>query len=98
MREITRKPGCDRDRGIQRLLLPCPVVSKPAPKPASRMTRGNQRELAREKNIKKQKSQKGGTQLPEGTSLAQKKTLDADIMRQKQAKALAEKQQQQEKK
>ena len=56
------------------------------------MTRGNQRELAREKNIKKQQQNKKGTELPEGMTLAQKKMLDAEIMRQKQAKALAEKQ------
>ena len=57
------------------------------------MTRGNAREIAREKNLKKQQSQKSGTALPEGMTLAQKKILDAEIMRQKQQKALEAKQQ-----
>ena len=51
------------------------------------MTRGNQREQAREKNLKKQQGQKQSG-LPEGMTLAQKKILDAEIMRQKQLKAL----------
>jgi hypothetical protein len=55
------------------------------------MTRGNQRELAREKNLKKQQSQKGGTSVPEGMTLAQKKIMDAEIMRQKQLKTQATK-------
>jgi hypothetical protein len=58
------------------------------------MTRGNQRELAREKNLKKQQSQKKGAGTQEGVSLAQKKSTDADIMRQKQAEAAKAKQQQ----
>jgi len=48
------------------------------------MTRGNQRELARAKNLKKQqKEKKGGKES--GTSLEKRKERDADIMRQKQA-------------
>jgi hypothetical protein len=39
------------------------------------MTRGDQRERAREKNLKKKVSQAKGTSLPEGMSLAQKKEL-----------------------
>lgn len=52
------------------------------------MTRGNQREQARERNLKKQAAQKG-TSLPEGMTLAQKKIMDAEIMRQKQMKTQA---------
>ncbi|XP_025833262.1 putative SERF-like protein [Agrilus planipennis] len=49
------------------------------------MTRGNQRELAREKNMKKQqeiakKKGKGG----EGLTLEQRKYRDAEKMREKQ--------------
>ena len=36
------------------------------------MTRGNQRELAREKALKKQKDQKKGTSVPDGLSFRQK--------------------------
>ena len=55
------------------------------------MTRGNQRELAREKNMKKQASQKQSREVPEGTSVQAVKTHDAEIMRQKQAKAAEKK-------
>lgn len=55
------------------------------------MTRGNQRELAREKNLKKQQSMTKGREIPEGVSLQAIKTNDAEIMRQKQAKALEKK-------
>ncbi len=50
------------------------------------MTRGNQRDLAREKNLKKNSKNKG-TILLDGMTLAQKKALDAEIMRQKQEKS-----------
>ena len=59
------------------------------------MTRGNQRELAREKAAKKQKEvakKKGAaaTDGNKGLTLEQRKQRDADIMRQKQeAKAAA---------
>lgn len=39
------------------------------------MTRGNQRDLAREKNAKKNSEKSKGTTLPEGMSLAQKKAM-----------------------
>lgn len=39
------------------------------------MTRGNQRELAREKAVKKNASKNKGTSLPEGMTLAQKKAM-----------------------
>lgn len=55
------------------------------------MTRGNQRELAREKSAKKNQSQKKGTVLTNVT-LAQKKLNDADLMRQKQAESAKDKQ------
>jgi len=56
------------------------------------MTRGNQRELARAKNQKKQealtKSQKAdGKDGNKGTSLQERKQRDADRMRDKQKKA-----------
>jgi hypothetical protein len=56
------------------------------------MTRGDQRERARERNSKKNVGKNSGTQLPEGVNLAQKKALDAEIMRQKQQKTPLEKQ------
>jgi hypothetical protein len=55
------------------------------------MTRGNQRDLAREKNLKKQQAQKKGSGVPEGMSLQQKQDMDAEIMRQKAAKAAEKK-------
>lgn len=38
------------------------------------MTRGNQRELARQKNLKKQADSKKGREIPEGTNLTALKT------------------------
>lgn len=38
----------------------------------NKMTRGNQRELAREKNLKKQAAQKKSTSLPDGMNFKQK--------------------------
>jgi hypothetical protein len=38
------------------------------------MTRGNQRELARQKNMKKQADAKKGRDIPEGTNLVALKT------------------------
>ncbi|XP_046890977.1 small EDRK-rich factor 2 [Hypomesus transpacificus] len=50
------------------------------------MTRGNQRELARAKNAKKQTEKtKGKTE--DGLSAAARKQRDAEIMQQKQKKA-----------
>ncbi|CAI8030537.1 Putative SERF-like protein [Geodia barretti] len=55
------------------------------------MTRGNQRELAREKNAKKQAAVKakgaGDQSGSKGASLEQRKHRDAEIMREKQKKA-----------
>lgn len=53
------------------------------------MTRGNQRELARAKNMKKQQ---GGKTKPKdgkdgGQSLTDRRERDAEVMRQKQQKA-----------
>lgn len=48
------------------------------------MTRGNQRELARERNQKKQGGQKAKKE--DGLTHEQRKQRDADIMRQKQEK------------
>lgn len=39
------------------------------------MTRGNQRELARQKNMKKQADQKKGREIPDGMNLTAIKTL-----------------------
>ncbi|KAF4531417.1 hypothetical protein B566_EDAN009662 [Ephemera danica] len=57
------------------------------------MTRGNQRELARAKNQKKlqeQQRKKGGNdkESNKGMNLEQRKQRDADLMREKQQKAL----------
>jgi len=57
------------------------------------MTRGNQRELARLKNMKKQQElakSKGAS--ASGVSADKRLERDADIMRQKQQKALEKKQ------
>lgn len=56
------------------------------------MTRGNQRELARQKNQKKQQEQEkrkgsGNKESNKGLTLEQRKQRDADLMRQKQMKA-----------
>ncbi|XP_059362374.1 small EDRK-rich factor 2-like [Carassius carassius] len=50
------------------------------------MTRGNQRELARQKHAKKQNMQKG-KRNEDGLSAAARKQRDAEIMQQKQKKA-----------
>lgn len=47
------------------------------------MTRGNQRELARERNMKKQQQGKAKNK-EDGLTHEQRKIRDADIMRQKQ--------------
>ncbi|XP_076879185.1 small EDRK-rich factor 2 [Brachyhypopomus gauderio] len=50
------------------------------------MTRGNQRELARQKHAKKQGEQTKGRK-DDGLSAAARKQRDAEIMQQKQKKA-----------
>ncbi|KAJ2714427.1 hypothetical protein H4R19_001737 [Coemansia spiralis] len=52
------------------------------------MTRGNQRDLARQKNQKKQDKQ-GKEKDKDGLSHSQRKELDAQRMREKQAKKTA---------
>ncbi|KAF3074094.1 hypothetical protein CFAM422_003616 [Trichoderma lentiforme] len=54
------------------------------------MARGNQRDLAREKNQKNAAKNKGGNKK-DGYEQAKSKLSDAEKMRQKQAKADAEK-------
>jgi len=54
------------------------------------MTRGNQRELARAKNLKKQQAQSKGSK-ESGMDKTKRMERDAEIMRQKQAKKAAEK-------
>ncbi|CAD2221181.1 hypothetical protein AGDE_01100 [Angomonas deanei] len=56
------------------------------------MARGNQRDLAREKNQKKMAEKTKG-QREDGLSPAQRKEVDAERMRQKQAAALQKKEQ-----
>ncbi|XP_014037870.1 small EDRK-rich factor 2 isoform X2 [Salmo salar] len=51
------------------------------------MTRGNQRELARAKNAKKQADQTKGKKSEDGLSAAARKLRDAEIMQQKQRRA-----------
>ncbi|XP_043100596.1 small EDRK-rich factor 2 [Puntigrus tetrazona] len=51
------------------------------------MTRGNQRELARQKNAKKQNEHTKGKRNEDGLSAAARKQRDAEIMQQKQKKA-----------
>uniref|UniRef100_A0A5F8A7G7 Small EDRK-rich factor 2 n=1 Tax=Macaca mulatta TaxID=9544 RepID=A0A5F8A7G7_MACMU len=54
------------------------------------MTRGNQRELARQKNMKKQSGRSDsvkGKRQDDGLSAAACKQRDSEIMRQKQKKA-----------
>ncbi|XP_013865879.1 small EDRK-rich factor 2 [Austrofundulus limnaeus] len=51
------------------------------------MTRGNQRELARQKNAKKQTETHKGKRNEDGLSAAARKQRDAEIMQQKQKKA-----------
>ncbi|KAI8145459.1 hypothetical protein BJV82DRAFT_666711 [Fennellomyces sp. T-0311] len=55
------------------------------------MTRGNQRELARAKNMKKQQKQSKGKTDLKGMTVTQKKESDAAIMRAKQEAAAAKK-------
>ena len=54
------------------------------------MTRGNQRELARQKGLKKA-AEEGKGQRKDGQSYAKAKENDAEIMRKKQEAALAKK-------
>ncbi|XP_031169892.1 small EDRK-rich factor 2 [Sander lucioperca] len=51
------------------------------------MTRGNQRELARAKNAKKNNEHGKGKRGDDGLSAAARKQRDAEIMQQKQKKA-----------
>ncbi|XP_026112995.1 small EDRK-rich factor 2 [Carassius auratus] len=51
------------------------------------MTRGNQRELARQKHAKKQNDLQRGKRNDDGLSAAARKQRDAEIMKQKQKKA-----------
>ncbi|XP_029001178.1 small EDRK-rich factor 2-like [Betta splendens] len=51
------------------------------------MTRGNQRELARQKNAKKHSEQTKGKRGDDGLSAAARKQRDAEIMQQKQKKS-----------
>jgi hypothetical protein len=61
-------------------------------RPPTRMTRGNQRELARLKNLKKDKATKSGeTEANKGLTLEERKERDAERMRQKQKAALEKK-------
>ncbi|CAG8440029.1 7035_t:CDS:2 [Funneliformis mosseae] len=53
------------------------------------MARGNQREKAREKNLKKQSKQT--KKKEDGTAFKKRAESDAEIMRQKQQKALEKK-------
>ena len=57
------------------------------------MTRGNQRDLAREKAAKKNKGAKTAAEQDgnKGLTMEQRKQRDADIMRQKQEKKAKEK-------
>jgi len=57
------------------------------------MTRGNQRDLAREKNLKKQQQVNKGK--ADGPPAEKRLERDAEIMRQKQQKALEKKEQDQ---
>jgi len=55
------------------------------------MTRGNQRDLARAKNQKKQQELgKKKAQAEEGLTLEQRRERDANLLREKQAKKAAE--------
>ncbi|XP_064152644.1 small EDRK-rich factor 2-like [Anguilla rostrata] len=51
------------------------------------MTRGNQRELARQKNIKKTQDNQKGKRKDDSLSAAQRKQRDAEIMKLKQKAA-----------
>lgn len=54
------------------------------------MARGNQRDLAREKAMKKEQEKSKGKRS-DGLTAAQRKEIDAERMRQKQAEAAAKK-------
>ncbi|TMS13258.1 Small EDRK-rich factor 2 [Larimichthys crocea] len=51
------------------------------------LPRGNQRELARQKNAKKSNEHGKGKRVEDGLSAAARKQRDAEIMQQKQKKA-----------
>ena len=51
------------------------------------MARGNQRELARQKNMKKAQEQSKGKRKDETLSASQRKQRDSEIMQQKQKAA-----------
>ncbi|KAM7103530.1 small EDRK-rich factor 2 [Ciconia maguari] len=51
------------------------------------VTGGNQRELARQKNLKKQSDSGKGKRRDDGLSAAARKQRDSEIMQQKQKKA-----------
>ncbi|KAK7805099.1 hypothetical protein U0070_015583 [Myodes glareolus] len=55
------------------------------------MTRGNQRELARQKNMKKQSNSVKGKRRDDGLSAAARKQRDSEIVQQKQKKATEKK-------
>ncbi|XP_017784557.1 PREDICTED: putative SERF-like protein [Nicrophorus vespilloides] len=55
------------------------------------MTRGNQRDLARAKNMKKQQELNKSKQSTDGLTLTQRKERDAQVMRDKQIKKEMEK-------
>ncbi|XP_030046290.1 small EDRK-rich factor 2 [Microcaecilia unicolor] len=55
------------------------------------MTRGNQRELARQKNMKKSTDHGKGKRQDDGLSAAARKQRDAEIMQEKQKKAMEKK-------
>nr|XP_032650072.1 small EDRK-rich factor 2 isoform X1 [Chelonoidis abingdonii] len=61
--------------------------------PSADMTRGNQRELARQKNMKKQTDSGKGKRRDDGLSAAARKQRDSEIMQQKQKKATEKKEQ-----
>ncbi|XP_038276727.1 small EDRK-rich factor 2 isoform X1 [Dermochelys coriacea] len=61
--------------------------------PSGAMTRGNQRELARQKNMKKQTDSGKGKRRDDGLSAAARKQRDSEIMQQKQKKASEKKEQ-----
>ncbi|KAG9256656.1 uncharacterized protein F5Z01DRAFT_648847 [Emericellopsis atlantica] len=62
----------------------------PSTAPIATMARGNQRDKAREANLKKQAAQKKGNSMS-GTEMQRSKETAAEIMRQKQAAAEAKK-------
>ena len=66
------------------------VPTSPKTKVKQPMTRGNQRDLAREKGLKKA-AEEGKGQRKDGQSYAKAKESDAEIMRKKQEAAAAKK-------